>query len=91
MMLTPMMTRAFHLRVLGNWSRMEVDTVSTRANSESRPSVINMMKNRMAQSGETGREVTADGYTTNAKVTPTTNGSEIEYFGDCRWMLSHFQ
>ena len=40
--------------------------------SESRPSVINIMKKRMAHSGDTGIFVTAAGYTTNANVTPAT-------------------
>ena len=40
--------------------------------SESRPSVINIMKKRIAHSGDTGIFVTAAGYTTKANVTPAT-------------------
>ena len=57
-------------RIFGKTSSSVVCTVQTTENCVPMPSVMSIMKNMIAHSGDTGRRDTTSGYTMKAKPAP---------------------
>ena len=70
-------TQTLYPLVFGNMSQIPVKTVSSRANSESKPNKNSMKKNNIDHMTDKGICVTASGQTTNANPCPPRTTSSI--------------